>query len=107
MTRQYSRRHNAKNGEFALLDRRRVARLYLHGHTQTQIARALGCSQATVCSDLAAVREDWKADARRSSRAKLRPARLQPRPHCDGRWLAGASVASACDFFQTVTGPER
>src|SRR5262249_19958915 len=73
MPQRYSRKNNAKNGEVAVLDRRRrVARLYLGGHTQTQIAAALGCSQATVCRDLAAVREEWKAEAREAFEEKFR-----------------------------------
>lgn len=43
-------------------DRRtRVARLYLQGSTQVEIARELDISQATISSDLNAIRKEWMA----------------------------------------------
>ena len=39
----------------------RVAKFYLRGWTQTKIARNIGCSVATVCRALEAVRKEWQA----------------------------------------------
>ena len=55
-----SRAKNRKNGQFKMDDRRRqVAELYLAGASQCESARQLGVCQATVCKDLAAVREEF------------------------------------------------
>jgi predicted transcriptional regulator len=40
--------------------RAQVAELYLKGETQAAIARELGVSQATISSDLKAIRKEWK-----------------------------------------------
>ena len=41
----------------------RVARLYLQGQTQRQIAKVVGVSQTQVCFDLQAIREEWRKSA--------------------------------------------
>jgi hypothetical protein len=57
---------NRKNDRYRRHDRRKqVARLYLRGSSQTEIAHQLGCSQPTVSNDLAAIRRDWLASATR------------------------------------------
>jgi len=43
--------------------RQRVARLYLIGRTQWQIAEEAGCSQSLVSRDLRAIREAWRKSA--------------------------------------------
>jgi hypothetical protein len=49
---------------FRILSRRtKVAKLYLLGKTQYEIAREVGCSQGTVGNDLSALREEWLASA--------------------------------------------
>jgi hypothetical protein len=49
------------NKRLALVERRRqVAELALQGWSQGSIAGQLGISQGTVCSDLKAVREEWR-----------------------------------------------
>jgi hypothetical protein len=49
---------------FRILSRRtKVAKLYLLGKTQYEIAREVRCSQGTVGNDLAALREEWLASA--------------------------------------------
>jgi hypothetical protein len=66
-----NRGKNRKNDQYAMLDRRRqVAALYLQGRGQCEIARRLGVCQATVCHDLAAVREEWLASALRDFDAR-------------------------------------
>jgi len=40
--------------------RTQVAELYLKGRTQVEIARELGVSQATISSDLKAMKKEWK-----------------------------------------------
>lgn len=49
---------------FRILSRRtKVAKLYLLGKTQYEIAKEVRCSQGTVGNDLAALREEWLASA--------------------------------------------
>lgn len=43
-------------------DRRNIARLYLQGITQADIAAELGVSQPTVSRDLKVIQEQWKVD---------------------------------------------
>jgi hypothetical protein len=52
------------NKRLALVERRRqVAELALQGWSQGSIAGQLGVSQGTVCSDLKAIREEWRKSA--------------------------------------------
>jgi DNA-binding CsgD family transcriptional regulator len=49
---------------FAMTKRREdVARMYLEGKTQREIAAALGVDQKTVCSDIKAIIELWKQES--------------------------------------------
>lgn len=41
--------------------RKKVSQLYLRHQPQTEIARVLGVTQATISTDLAALREQWKS----------------------------------------------
>lgn len=51
--------------EFTILHRRKVAaERYLRGESQWQIARALEVTQATISTDLKAMREQWLAQAK-------------------------------------------
>ena len=53
-----------KQQELEIAQRRqKVAELYLRRRTQAQIASELGVSQATVCGDLQAIQQEWKASA--------------------------------------------
>src|SRR5215470_6011252 len=48
---------------FAILERRhQVIRLYCQGVYQSEIARLVGVDTATVCRDLQALHEEWKAE---------------------------------------------
>jgi len=44
-------------------DRKLIARHYIHGLTQEEIAEKVGCSQATVSRDLSYLHKQWEADA--------------------------------------------
>lgn len=51
---------NKKNDQYIILNRRQnVAKLYLEGNTQTEISTKLRVSQATISSDLTAIRKQW------------------------------------------------
>jgi hypothetical protein len=53
-------KYNRKNRQYALMERRQeVARLYVVGRTQWDIAHHLGVSQATVSGDLDKIRKQW------------------------------------------------
>jgi len=43
-------------------DRREIARLYLRGEYQSEIAKRLDISQPTVSNDLKVIQEQWKVD---------------------------------------------
>ena len=43
-------------------DRRNIARLYLQGHIQAEIAHALGISQPTVSRELKVLQQEWKTE---------------------------------------------
>lgn len=59
-----SGKNNSKNDELAILDRRkRVARKYLEGYSQTTIAEVEGVTQPTIANDLKAIRAGWEASA--------------------------------------------
>ncbi len=52
--------HNTSANRLALLERRKnVARRYLRGETQWEIARAFEVNQSTISDDLAAIRVEW------------------------------------------------
>ena len=74
----------ARPTKAAIEERRgRVAQLYKGGATQTQIAKSLGVSDATVSSDLAIITQGWRATQQASiadAGFRLRP-RNQGRPH--------------------------
>lgn len=62
---RYARRGGRARERLARAERRRwVAERNLAGLTQAEIAAELGLSAATVSSDIAAVREEWRRDAR-------------------------------------------
>ena len=69
-----STKHNAELA--ILLRRKQVAELYLKGWSQPAIAQHLEVSQATICGDLKAIRQDWRDSAIRDFDA-LRDAELQ------------------------------
>ncbi|MDB5306898.1 MAG: hypothetical protein JWO38_1100 [Gemmataceae bacterium] len=55
---------NKKNGQHAKLDRRvKVARGYLAGKTQSELASELGVTQACISLDLKAIRVEWRESA--------------------------------------------
>lgn len=59
-----SREKNKQNDDVAIYERRqKVARLYVEGSTQCEIAERLAVSQPTVCLDLKAIRAGWEASA--------------------------------------------
>lgn len=52
---------NAKNDEYRALERKaKVAKLYLEGKAQWEIAELVGSTQPTVSKDLAEIREQWQ-----------------------------------------------
>lgn len=54
----------SRTHQLAILQRRqRVAELYLQGRLQWQIGQEVGCTQQTVCNDLAAIRKEWVRSA--------------------------------------------
>jgi hypothetical protein len=65
------------NDDLAILQRRKqVVELYLQGWSQPAIAHHLEVSQPTICSDLKAIRQDWRDSAIRDF-DELRATELQ------------------------------
>lgn len=65
-------RDNKKNDQYRILERRqRIARLYLQGLTQHEIARQVGLTQAAVSLALTACRRYWQEESKRDFEEKL------------------------------------
>jgi hypothetical protein len=51
----------ARSKKLAIVERRKkVADLYIHGWTQTEIGAHMGYTQATICADLQWIRKEWR-----------------------------------------------
>lgn len=62
---------NKRNNLQIKKDRVTIAKLYLNGDTQAEIAQSLGLSQQMVSYDLKVVAEEWKCEARKAHEERV------------------------------------